>query len=269
MQVETEKLALDIRVGILDMIYKSGASHIGSAFSIVDVLAVLYGDVLNFRSDEPDWEARDRFILSKGHAAAALYTTLAEVGYFSEELLASYSHAGSILLGHSSHHVPGVEFSTGSLGHGLPVGLGMALASKSSVQPYRVFVGLGDGEMDEGSNWEAFMFAAHLRLGNLVAIVDYNKIQSYGTVDEIMSLEPLKSKLESFGWAVDEVDGHDHTELKQVLSKNTVHSVQPQAVIAHTVKGKGVGFMENNLAWHYKNPNDEQYQIAMKELTGQ
>jgi transketolase len=262
----TTKLAQEIRISSLQMVHKAGASHIGSAFSSVDLLAVLYGKILKYNSQEPEWSQRDRFILSKGHAASVIYATLAAMGYFPKEWLGTYSQSGSNLLGHVSHHVPGVELSTGSLGHGLPVGVGMALAGRQEKSEYRVFVLLSDGELDEGSNWEAFLFAAHHQLENLIAIVDYNKIQSYGLVQDVLGLEPLNQKLTSFGWAVEEINGHNHLEILNVLKNLPLKRKIPTIIIAHTIKGKGVSYMENQLAWHYKCPNEEQYNRALEEL---
>ena len=246
------------------MVHKSKASHIGSALSIADVLAVLYGQVMNFDPANPSSENRDRFILSKGHACVAVYSTLAAVGFIPKEQLQTYGDDFSWLMNHISHKVPGVEFSTGSLGHGLPFGVGKALAAKSRDSSWRTYVLLSDGEMDEGSNWEALMFAAHHRLSNITAIIDYNKLQSLGTVANTLGLEPLVDKLKAFGCSVSEVDGHDHHQLLVALSAQA--DLKPKAVVAHTIKGKGVSFMENKVEWHYKNPNDEQLAKALAEL---
>jgi transketolase len=262
----TEELSKQVRIDILNIVYKSGASHIGSAFSTVDILAVLYGQILRYQAENPILKERDRFIMSKGHAASALYAILSNVGFFPKAILKTYSFEGSVLLGHVSHHVPGVELSTGALGHGLSVGAGMALSAKSD-QKNRVFVLLGDGELNEGSNWEAFLFAAHHKLDNLIVIIDYNKIQGYGDTNDIMMLEPLSEKLAAFGCHVHEIDGHNHNELLSTLSITPKSIGKPTVVIAHTIKGKGVSFMENQLAWHYKNPNEEQYKKALKELS--
>lgn len=235
---------------------------------MADLLAVLYGGgVLRLDPSDPQWHHRDRFILSKGHGAAILYAALAEAGFFSPELLDTYCTDGSPLAGHATHHgVPGVELSTGSLGHGLPVGCGMALAAKRDGSPARVFVLLSDGELDEGSNWEAILFAPHHRLDNLIAVVDYNKIQSFGTVSEVLNLEPLAQKWAAFGWEVRETDGHDHKQITEAFSMPAAEAGKPQVVIAHTVKGKGVSYMENSLAWHYQSPNSEQLSVALNEL---
>ena len=257
-------LARNIRVNALRMVHLARASHIASALSIVDILAVLYGRVMNIGPSLISSETRDRFILSKGHACVALYSTLAEISIIPKSELETYGQDFSWLMNHVSHKVPGVEFSTGALGHGLPFGVGKSLAAKASNEAWRVFVLLSDGEMDEGSNWEALMFAAHHRLDNLTAILDYNKLQSLDTIANTLDLEPLRAKLESFGWLVKEVDGHHYEELYDALICKPID--KPLFIIAHTLKGKGVSFMENKVEWHYKNPNDEQLALALTEL---
>ncbi|MGQ9851552.1 MAG: transketolase, partial [Aggregatilineaceae bacterium] len=213
---------------------------------------------------------RDRFVLSKGHGCAALYAVLAECGFFPLEWLDTFYQNGSRLPGHATHtHVPGIEVSTGSLGHGLSIACGMALAAKRDGKPYRVFALLSDGECDEGSTWEAVLFASHHRLDNLIAIVDYNKIQSLGRVEEVINLEPLAEKWRSFGWAVREIDGHDVLEIEDALSQVPFEAGRPSCVIAHTVKGKGVSFMEDKLLWHYRSPQGEEYEAALAELEAQ
>jgi transketolase len=269
-ELDTVALARRIRADVLRMVHAAKASHVGSALSCVDILAVLYGGVLRVapaKLDDPD---RDRFILSKGHAAAAIYATLANTGFFARERLATYCANGTALAGHAHHHgVPGVEISTGSLGHGLPIGVGMALAAQADGRPTKVYVVLSDGECDEGSNWEAALFAPQHKLRNLTAIVDYNKIQSYGRVADVLELHPLVDKWRAFRWNVREVDGHDHAQLRQALTappgvdENPDH---PRMLIAHTVKGKGVSFMEDQNVWHYRNPSDEQLAKALAEL---
>jgi transketolase len=248
------------------MVHRTNASHIGTCLSMADLLATLYARILRVRPLEPEWADRDRFILSKGHGAAILYATLAERGFFPVDRLLTYCQEGSALTGHISHHVPGVEVSTGSLGHGLPIGCGMALAGRREGRTYRVFVMLSDGELDEGSNWEAILFAGHHRLDNLIAIVDYNKIQSFGTVNEVLTLEPLADKWRAFGWTVREVDGHSRDSIEQELARLPFHPDKPNVLIAHTTKGKGVSFMENQLAWHYRSPNAELLADALAEL---
>jgi transketolase len=264
LSLPTEKLARNIRRNAVAMVHRAKASHIGSALSIADVLAVLYGGIMSFEPRRPTAPNRDRFILSKGHACVALYAALAEVGLIPAEQLKTYGDDFSWLMNHVSHKVDGVEFSTGALGHGLPFGVGKALAARARGQGWRTFVLLSDGEMDEGSNWEALMFAAHHKLSRLTAVIDYNKLQSLDTVANTLALEPLADKVKAFGCNLREVDGHDHAELKQALG--SVDPERPTVVIAHTVKGKGVSFMENKVEWHYKNPNDAQLAQALAEL---
>lgn len=262
---ETAEFARTIRCESLRMVTRARASHIGSALSIADIVAVLYSQVLNVLAQDPKMPERDRFILSKGHACAAVYAALAERGFFPREWLSSYGEATSPLLNHISHTVPGVEFSTGSLGHGLPFGVGKALALRTSTPQSRIFVLMSDGELDAGSNWEAFMFAAHHRLDNVVAIIDYNKLQSLDTVSRTLALEPLGSKLNAFGWSVQEINGHDHEALQRTLAGAPWKPGQPSFLIAHTTKGKGVSFMENEVAWHYRSPTLEQLTQALAE----
>jgi len=258
------ELAREIRKDALKMVHRAKASHIASALSIVDIVAVLYEVVLNTEPNNPTWRDRDRFILSKGHSCVAIYAALAEKGFFPKENLNTYGQDLSWLMNHISHKVAGVEFSTGALGHGLPFGVGKAFAAKTRRESWKTYVLLSDGEMDEGSNWEALMFAAHHRLDNLVAVIDYNKLQSLTTVSETLALEPLADKLMAFGWKVQSVDGHDHAELYSALTES--HDEQPKIVIANTTKGKGVSYMENEVLWHYRNPNDEQLEIALEEV---
>lgn len=264
--MSSELLAKNIRRLALKMVASAKASHIGSALSISDIVAVLYSSVLRFDASWPGMPERDRFILSKGHACVAVYAALAEKGFFPHSELESYGEDHSNLMNHISHKVPGVEFSSGALGHGLPFGVGKSLAAKRLHADWRTFVLLSDGEMDEGSNWEALMFAAHHKLDNLVAIIDYNKLQSLTTVEETLRLEPLVEKLRAFGWAVKEVDGHDHVSLRETLCSVPWEQGKPSVLVAHTVKGKGVSFMENQVVWHYRNPSQEQLNQALAEL---
>jgi len=265
--METKELAKRIRIHALNMTSRGGSSHIGSALSMADILAVLYGSVLRVEPGDPKNSDRDRFVLSKGHAGAAVYAALAESGFFPVEKLETHYQDGSDLSGHVSHKgIPGVELSTGSLGHGLSVGVGMAYVGNLHNADHRVFVLLSDGECDEGSNWEAIMFAAHYRLDNLVAIVDYNKIQSLAPVSETLQLEPFADKWISFGWSVVEVDGHNHDELRAALSGVPSEPQKPTCVIAHTTKGKGVSFMENTVLWHYRTAKGKEFDAALKEL---
>jgi len=259
-------LATRIRAHALRMVHYANASHIGSCLSIADLLAVLYMDYLRVDPQHPDWVDRDRFILSKGHGAAALYAVLAERGFFPIEQLETFCQDGSALTGHVNHYVAGVEASTGSLGHGLAIGCGIALAAKRERRSYRTFVLLSDGECDEGSTWEAVLFAAQHKLDNLIAIVDYNKIQSFGSVNQVLDLEPFAEKWGAFGWAVHEIDGHDYPQIENALTRIPIEVGKPTCIIAHTVKGKGVSFMENQLAWHYKTPSAEQLALALAEL---
>lgn len=260
----TEFLATRIRQNALRMVHRAKASHIASALSISDILAVLYGQVMRFDPADQHCALRDRFILSKGHACVAVYSTLAEVGFIPKEQLETYGNDFSWLMNHISHKVKGVEFSTGSLGHGLPFGVGKALAAKARGETWRTFVLLSDGEMDEGANWEALMFAAHHKLTNLTALIDYNKLQSLDSVVNTLGLEPLVEKLNAFGCAVHEINGHDHQQIAESLL--SISRDKPTAIVANTTKGKGVSFMENRVEWHYKNPNDEQLVVALAEL---
>jgi transketolase len=267
--LDTVDLAKRIRLHALRMTSLGGTSHIGSVFSMADLLAVLYGRILRIDAASPQWPNRDRFILSKGHAGAGVYAVVAECGFFDVSVLDSHGQNGSKLSGHVSHKgVPGVELSTGSLGHGLPVSTGMALAAKRARRLHRVFSLMSDGECDEGSNWEAILFAAHHRLDNLIAIVDYNKLQSLERVEDTLRLEPFVEKWRSFGWAAREVDGHDHEEIARCLEAVPFAPGQPSCLIAHTIKGKGVSFMENSVLWHYRTARGEEYEAAKRELEG-
>ena len=250
------------------MVTRARASHIGSALSIADIVAVLYGRILRVDPSVPDHPERDRFILSKGHACVAVYAALAESGFFDPALLETYGTDGSPLMAHISHKVPGAELSTGALGHGLPFGTGKALAAKRRQKGWRTVVLTSDGEWGEGSNWEAALFAGHHGLDKLVCIIDYNKLQSLTTVDETLRLDPLHSKFEAFGWAVKVVDGHDHDALVGALDAASWPAGKPAMLIAHTTKGKGVSFMENKVEWHYRNPTPELLAQALAEIHG-
>lgn len=263
------KLANKIRIHAVRMTSSGKSSHVGSVLSIADILAVLYGQILRVNPKDPSWSDRDRFILAKGHAGAGVYAALAETGFFPTQLLTTHYQNGSTLSGHISHKgIPGVELSTGSLGHGLGIGVGMAYAGKLRHASHRVFVVMSDGECDEGSNWEAIQFAGHHQLENLIAIVDYNKIQSLGLVSETLALEPFADKWRAFNWNVREVNGHDLGELRDCLNELPFSSGKPNCVIAHTVKGKGVSFMENAVLWHYRSPQGEELKAALTELNG-
>lgn len=267
MASDLETLALNVRRHAVRMTNRGRSSHVGSVLGMADILAALYGKVLVHDSANPDWELRDRVVLSKGHAGAGMYAVLAECGYFEADLLSTHCGDGSKLSGHVSHKgIPGIEFSTGSLGHGLGVSAGMAKAAKLSGATHRVFCIMSDGECDEGSVWEAVLFAAHHQLSNLVAVIDYNKLQSLDTIADTLGLEPLAEKFDAFGWNSVEVPGHDLEKLATALDVSPTDNSLPTVVIAHTTKGKGVSFMENSVLWHYRTPQGDEYDAAMAEL---
>jgi len=260
-------LSARIRRHVVMMTHRAQSAHVGTSLSTVELLAVLYACVLRVDPKRPAWHERDRLILSKGHGCAALYAVLAEVGFMPVSWLERFYLDGSRLAGHVTHTgVPGVEASTGALGHGLSLACGMALAARRNRQNHRVFVVLSDGECDEGATWEAALFAPHHRLDNLVAIIDYNKMQSLGSVAEVLDLEPLVAKWEAFRWAVREVDGHDVSALIQTLTNLPFVPGRPSCVVAHTVKGKGISFMEQQLLWHYRSPDAGELDRALREL---
>lgn len=266
--MDTRLLAKKIRIHTLRMTSQGGTAHIGSIFSMADLLAVLYGNKMKIDPKKPDWEERDRFILSKGHAGGGLYAVLAELGFFPISKLETHYQDGSDLSGHVTHKGnPGIEFSTGSLGHGLSVAVGMAYAAKQKGEKHKVYTVLSDGECDEGSVWEALMFAGHHKLDNLVTIIDYNKIQSLDFVSSTLALEPFADKFSNFGWATREVDGHDHNALQKIFDQLPFEpNEKPSCIIAHTIKGKGVSFMENTVLWHYRTAQGKEYDAALKEL---
>jgi transketolase len=265
--IELESVARRIRGTVIDLSHNAQTPHLGSSLSCVDILVAAYWGALNIDAQNPDDPNRDRFILSKGHAAITLYAVLAQRGFFPVELLDTYAKPGTRLAEHPIFRsVPGVEATTGSLGHGLPLGLGMALAGKIQGRPYRVFAVMSDGECNEGSVWEAALFAPANKLDNVAVIIDYNKWQATGRSDEIMSLNPLRQKWESFGWSTHEVDGHDLKALVDALRNVPDGSGKPVAIVAHTVKGKGVSFMEDDNNWHYRIPNAEEVRRAKMEL---
>jgi len=269
---DPKTLAWLIRRNALEMTHISRGSHIGSVLSVAEIIALLYSSVLNVDPKEPKKPDRDRLILSKGHAGSAVYAALAETGFFPVEQLKTHYANGSILSGHVSHKgVPGVEVSTGALGHGLGIGVGMALGAKMDAARWRTYVVLGDGECDEGSVWEAALQAAQYRLDRLIAVVDYNHMQSLTTVDDTLRLEPFEQKWRDFGWNTESVDGHDTDALAAAFgrAKENAGSRKPYMILAHTVKGKGVSFMENNILWHYRTPQGEEYDAALKELEAQ
>ncbi|BBI36129.1 transketolase [Cohnella abietis] len=256
----------NIKKSIVYMTHYSKSSHVGTSLSIADILYTLYFKVLNVDPFNPECPERDKFILSKGHGSAALYATLAERGFFPKDFLDRYYVNGGLLPGHlDKFAAPGIELSTGSLGHGLSVGVGMSIANGSSGNPGQVYVLLGDGECNEGSVWEAVMLSATLRLSNITAIIDYNRLQGFGETNEVINQENMAARWTAFGWNAFEVNGHDTVELERVFR---IKSDRPKVVIAHTVKGKGVSYMENRLEWHYKSPNEEQYKQAIAELDG-
>jgi transketolase len=261
------QLAKEIRKKSIELVYQASASHIGGALSMTDILAVLYTDILRFDAQNPAKEDRDRLILSKGHCCSALYAVLAIKGFFSVEELKEYGQEGSRLTSHISHYVPGVEISAGSLGHGLPIACGLALAAKRKFQNHKIYCIVGDGEMDEGSNWEAILFGSHHKLDNLCLIIDYNRLQGLGYTNEVLNLEPLRDKLLAFNWNCLEIDGHNHQQIKnafEYFSNNPM--LKPMAIIAHTIKGKGVKFMENQLLWHYRSPKIDEFNQAITEI---
>jgi transketolase len=265
--VPVVEIALRIRRHCVKMTHRANSSHIGSSLSTADILAVLYGRTLQLNARQSGWPDRDRFILSKGHGCAALYAILAERGFFPIDWLETYYQNGSFLAGHATHkNVPGVEVSTGSLGHGLPIATGMALAGKRDAKQHRILCLLSDGECDEGSTWEPALFAPHHKLDNLTVIIDYNKIQSFGRVKEVVNLDPLAEKWRAFGWAVQEIDGHDLGAIEKTLTSIPFETDHPSCVVAHTIKGKGVSFMEDKLLWHYRSPRDQELETALAEL---
>ena len=271
-KLSSEQLAWLIRRHGVEMTHLSGGSHIGAIMSVADIIAVLYANIMKYNPEEPEWCGRDRFILSKGHAGASIYAALAEEGFFPVEELKTHYQNGSRLSGHVSHHLPGVDFSTGSLGHGLSAACGMAYAAKKDRnKDHRVFVVLGDGECNEGSVWEAALFANHFRLNNLVAIVDHNHMQSLDFNENTLEIEDFGEKWRAFGWNVVEVNGNDHDELKKAFSLTEKYSNEPShkptVIIADTIKGYGVSFMQNDILWHYRFPHDGwEYDGAVNEL---
>jgi len=264
--IDSSELAHRIRTHALRMTNLGGGSHIGSIFSCADILAVLYSGILRVDPADPRWPDRDRFVLSKGHAGAGLYAALAERGFFPVQQLLTHYQNGSDLSGHVSHKLPGVEVSTGALGHGLAIAAGMAYAGQLARSSHRCFCLLSDGECDEGSTWEAAMFAAHHHLVNLIAIVDYNRIQGIARTSEVIHLEPFCDKWKAFGWSVLEIDGHDHEALHGGLTGLPYDCGKPSCLIAHTTKGKGVSFMEDTVLWHYRIPRGAEFDAALAEL---
>ncbi|WP_209402754.1 transketolase [Pseudozobellia sp. WGM2] len=263
---ELQLKSVYLRRNILKYIYMAKAGHTGGSLSCIDILNVLYNRVLNIDPDDAKNPNRDRYIQSKGHCVEALFTTLADRGFFPESDLETLCQHESHYIGHPTKKVNGVEQNTGALGHGLSICVGEAIAAKLDGKPHRVFTLLGDGELPEGSNWEAFLSAAHYKLDNLYAILDYNKQQITGDNAEVMNLDSVREKLESFGWAVKEVDGHNLFELEEALNNGPLVVGKPSFIIANTIKGKGVSYMERNIKWHHGVPSPEQYELAMSEL---
>ncbi|MFJ7367525.1 transketolase [Peribacillus frigoritolerans] len=261
--------ATEIRMDLLKMIYEAGTGHTGGSLSNTDILTALYYKVMNIDPQNPTWEDRDRYVQSKGHAVESYWAILADKGFFSKEELKTFSQFNTRLIGHPNNKVPGVEMNTGSLGHGLPISVGMALAAKMDGKSYKVYTLMGDGEQAEGSVWEGAMAAAQYKLDNLVAIIDRNKLQITGSTEDVMSIEPLGDKWRSFGWEVIEVDGNDIEQLVKVLTNTPQSNGKPTMVIAHTVKGKGISFAENVTKWHHHVPSKEEYELAMGELSKQ
>lgn len=263
---ELERLAARIRQRLLTIIFNAGGGHTGGSLSSVDILVALYFHVMRHDPARPEWADRDRFVLSKGHSVEGYYCVLAEAGYFPVSELDTYGKFNSRLFGHPTMKTPGVEVPTGALGHGLSVGVGMAIAGKRDGASYRVYVLMGDGEQDEGSIWEAAMSASHYRLENLIGIIDYNNLQISGTVDSVMRISPLAERWSSFGWQVHEVDGNNMEQLVQLLDRLPDDPERPHLVVARTVKGKGVSFMENNASWHHRLPTPQEFADAQAEL---
>ena len=264
MNLKAKSFAL--RKDILDMVYSAKTGHIGGDFSVCDILNVLYNRQMNLTPENFSSKGRDHFILSKGHSVEALYAVLADKGFFPKELLKTYSQFGSDFIGHPNNKIPGIEMNSGSLGHGLSVGVGMAIAEKRDGSPARVYVVMGDGELAEGSVWEAAMAASHYGLDNLTAIVDRNGLQISGSTEQVMAQESQRERWSAFGWHVLEADGNDVAEISAKLAEAAGFRGKPCVIIAHTVKGYGVAFMENRAEWHHKVPDREQYETAMAEL---
>lgn len=265
---QLQMTACKVRMGVIEGTHSAKSGHPGGSLSAVDVLCYLYFKELNIDPENPKWDDRDRFVLSKGHAAPALYSTLAHRGFFSVEDLPKLRHVNSFLQGHPNMHtVPGVDISTGSLGHGISCACGIALGAKFNGDNYRVYSLLGDGELQEGQVWEAFMFARHYGLDNLCVIIDNNGLQIDGSIEEVMNLYSIGDKLEAFGFHTVTVDGHDFEQIESALMEARTIKGKPTAIILKTVKGKGVSYMENNVGWHGKAPNDDEYAIAMRELS--
>lgn len=270
LETPLDQRSKDLRRKIVEMLAGAGRGHVGAALSLVEIFRVLYDDVLKFDPKNPKWVDRDRCILSKGHGCLALYAVLLDKGFFPEDEKTKFCKSDGILGGHPEIKVPGVEASTGSLGHGLSIGLGMALNARMTYADYRTFVVVGDGECNEGSIWEAALSAGKHKLSNLTVLIDYNQYQSYSRTFEVQDLEPFADKWKAFGFAVDEVDGHDVNALRNVLKRVPLDENKPTAILCHTIKGKGFSFTENNLKWHHKSKiSEDEIQLFIKELGDQ
>lgn len=264
---ELQAIARQIRLADLDTVYRSGAGHIGGEMSAIDILTTLYFHTLRVDPNKPDWPTRDRFILSKGHTACALYSTLAQRGFIEKTQLETFLQPYSHLNGHPNRNkVPGVETNTGALGHGLPIGVGMAIAAQISGEDWRVFVLCGDGELQEGSNWEAAMAANQYKLDNLTLIVDHNRLQQGARLVDTNDITPIADKFDAFGWSTVEIDGHDFSEIRAALDTHSTVQGKPKCVVANTFKGQGISFMKDRVEWHHKVPDLDQYEQARKEL---
>ena len=264
-----ERTAIEVRKRLIKLIYEAGSGHTGGSLSSVDILVVLYCHTLKLDPQHPGWPDRDRFILSKGHSVEGYYCILSHAGFFPEEVLRTYGQFGSLLAGHPTVKVPGVEVNSGALGHGLSVGTGMALAAKRDRKSTRVFVLMGDGEQGEGSVMEAASACSHYNLDNITAIIDRNRLQISGNTEEIMSLDNLEARWKAYGWSVAQVNGNKISELVEVFERLPLEKGKPGLVIANTTKGKGVSFIENQAGWHHKVPDEAQYKMAIQELDKQ
>ena len=264
--LELQKMANEVRKGIVTAVHGAKAGHPGGSLSAADMFTFLYFEEMNIDPQNPDKEDRDRFVLSKGHTAPGLYSALAHRGFFPVEDLPTLRHLGSYLQGHPCIHIPGVDMSSGSLGQGISAAVGMALGAKMDNKDFRVYTLLGDGELEEGQVWEAAMFAGHRKLDNLCVIVDNNNLQIDGTLDQVCSPYPIDKKFEAFNFYVINIDAHDFSQIRSALTEAKEMKGRPTCIVMHSVKGKGVSFMENNVDWHGKAPNDEEYAIAMADL---
>jgi len=261
-----KKISYERRLDIIEMIFNAKTGHTGGSLSSIDMIVALYYEIMKIKPQEPEWEGRDRFILSKGHSVEGYYTVLADKGFFPKEELKTFSQYKSRLIGHPTRKVPGIEMNTGALGHGLPVAVGMAIAGKIKDKPYHVYALMGDGEQGEGSIYEAAMAAGHYKLDNLTAIIDRNRLQISGNTEDVMCLEPLNDKWKAFNWNVLECDGNDIEDFTDKINIANNTKGKPSMIIAHTTKGKGISYMENDPKWHHGVPSGEQYTQAVSEI---